>query len=66
MDYPNPTCPIYPNMPSPLQIGVYPNPTYAIYRILPYRRPSGGASYGLDNRLTAWELALEPKDKGAL
>ena len=48
------------------RIGVYHNPTYSIYRLLSYLRPPSGASYGLDNHLAAWELALEPKDKRTL
>ena len=42
-----------PPCPRSYMIGVYPNPTYSIYHILSYRRPSGGVSYGLDNRLAA-------------
>ena len=37
-----------------------------ILSILAYHRPTGGESYGLDNRLTAYVLALEHKDRGAV
>ena len=39
---------------------------YPIYPILSYRRPAGGESYGLDNHLAAYQLAMKPKDKTTL
>ena len=44
--------------PRPYRFGMYP-----IYPILSYRRPAGGESYGLDNHLAAYQLAMKPKDK---
>ena len=35
------------------RIGVYPNPADSIYHTISYRRPTGGVSYGPDNRLAA-------------
>ena len=53
MDFPNHSRPIYPNRPSPQEIGGYPKFTHSIYHILRYRMPSGGVSSELDNQMDA-------------
>ena len=61
--YPNPTCPIYSTVGSFLQVR---DVSYLPYPIISYRRPVGGESYGLDNHLATYQLALKPKGKSAL